>query len=114
MAMSGLATSLDVDTSILESLDFTFEPPCESPGHGVPRYYINGNGYKGHDDGGPAQFLVESTCPKCFKLRSVLSCKIRAAQIRAFQQLEQKIVCTDCNYSGPFSEFSFKITDLPR
>ena len=53
-----MSTALDVDTSILEQLDFTLTPPCEHPQH-----YANDGWHEPSE--GAALFVRRLHCPEC-------------------------------------------------
>lgn len=105
-----MSTETDVDTALLESLDFAI--PCESPSHGEPEHVIEMHGrlvITGHL-GGDAEWIIENTCPNCNDTISGFVCEGR--RISWLKRATANTVCSACGKSAPTADFNFTFTPI--
>jgi hypothetical protein len=109
-------TAVDLDTSVLEDLDFDVAPPCESRGH--DNHNLTGRDKSGKlfvfatHTGGPAEWRVTNTCPACGSTQTKNICD--NARRLILRMMDTGIVlCTfGCQASRPCREWNHVFTPL--
>jgi hypothetical protein len=106
--------AVDVDTSVLEALDFTL--PCEHGGHGSGTYTMHDKDgipalFTRHGEG-PAEWQSRSFCPSCFVKRELLVCSNRRQHVLKLIATHSRFLCRECLQWGAAKEWNCTFTPL--
>lgn len=110
-------TSADVNTSVLEQLDFDVAIPCEATGHGVPYSAptrdINGKIWRpvGHE-GGAAEWRMSCVCPMCADASTKLVCDVRRRRVMSSISIGRTTICASCGVITPTRDWGYRFTPL--
>jgi hypothetical protein len=109
---------VDLDTSVLNELDFEFAVPCESIGHNAT--VITDKDHHGRwqklitHSGGDAAWQQTGTCPMCGKTTTQLVCDSRRLSVIALLEEDGNTLCmTSCKVLSRTRDWSYRFTPLP-